>query len=99
MSNRNYIKGRTAEYKTMRLLEKEGYVCIRTAGSHSPMDIVAFLKKENMELPLVRAIQCKATKYIAKKEIEELKSFFLPLIIRKEIWHYQLRKEPKIIIC
>lgn len=99
MSNRNYIKGRAAEYKTMRLLKKEGYYCFRAAGSHSPFDIIAFLKIEDTELPIIKAIQCKAMKYIAKKDIEELKSFTLPLIICKEIWHYQLRKKPKIIIC
>lgn len=83
----------------MRLLEKEGYFCLRTAGSHSPVDVIAFLQKEGTELSIIRAIQCKAMKYIAKKDIEELKSFFLPSIVRKEIWHYRPRKEVKIIIC
>ena len=99
MSNRNYIKGRTAEYKTMRLLEKENYVCFRSAGSHSPIDVFAFLQKEKTELPIIRAIQCKAMKYISKKDIAELKRFFLPLIVRKEIWHFRFRKKIKIIIC
>ena len=99
MSNLNYIKGRRAEYKTMHLLEKEGYVCFRSAGSHSPIDVFAFLQKEKSESPIIRAIQCKATKYISKKDSARLKEFFLPLVVRKEIWHFQSRKKIKIIIC
>jgi len=37
----NYIKGRALEYECKRVLEKMGYFCIRSAGSHSPADIVA----------------------------------------------------------
>ena len=99
MPNLAYQKGRNYEYRTMRLLEKEGYACFRTAGSHTQIDVLAFLQKEKLEYPVIRAIQCKAMKYISKKDIEELKSFFLPLIVRKEIWHYRLRKEVKIIVC
>lgn len=36
-----YAKGRRNEYKSMKLLENEGWMCFRTAGSHSDWDIIA----------------------------------------------------------
>ncbi len=100
--NKNYNNGRAREYQTMRTLEALGYECFRTAGSHSPIDVIAFLK-ENITntdgLPVLRAIQCKSKKYLQKNEIKNLTSYQLPLTIRKEIWHYRPRQEVKIIIC
>lgn len=40
-----YAKGRRNEWKSMEHLRKEGWMCFRTAGSHSPWDIIA-LKKD-----------------------------------------------------
>jgi Holliday junction resolvase len=37
----NYKKGRALEYECKKVLESMGYFCIRSAGSHSPADIVA----------------------------------------------------------
>jgi Holliday junction resolvase len=37
----NYFAGRRAEYRTMELLEKAGFLCIRAAGSKGPADVVA----------------------------------------------------------
>lgn len=36
-----YAKGRRNEWKSMKLLEKNGWMCFRTAGSHSDWDIIA----------------------------------------------------------
>ena len=94
--NRNYVRGRRYEYKTMRTLEKLGYLCIRTAGSHSPFDVIAFLTKDNTEHHIIRAIQVKASKYVPKKEIEKFKRVVIPTIITKELWHYT--KKELIII-
>ena len=38
----HYSSGRAFEYKIIHTLEKLGYYPIRTAGSHSQIDIVAF---------------------------------------------------------
>ena len=38
----NYVAGRNAEYRTMRVLEAAGYRCLRTAGSHGPWDVIGF---------------------------------------------------------
>jgi hypothetical protein len=57
MPNRNYVKVRVKEYLICNLLkEKFGFdIAQRTAGSHSPFDIIAvsFANKE------IRLIQCK----------------------------------------
>jgi Holliday junction resolvase len=39
--NRNYKKGRDKEYRLKRKYEKLGCICIRSAGSHSFIDIIA----------------------------------------------------------
>jgi hypothetical protein len=43
MPNPNYLAGRRLEYKIINLLKKhlpkEKYTIIRTAGSHSPVDV------------------------------------------------------------
>ena len=94
----NYTKGRAKEYFCIQQLTQEGYLAIRSAGSHSPADVIAFLIEPIPEKPLIRFIQCKAMKYIGKKVIKELQDLCLPLIIQREIWHFQKYKPPKIII-
>jgi len=37
----NYFAGRRAEYRSIELLEKAGFICIRAAGSKGPADVVA----------------------------------------------------------
>ena len=39
--NRNYVAGRSYEYKAKAKLEKEGYLVIRSAGSHGKWDLMA----------------------------------------------------------
>jgi len=41
--NKNYKNGVAREYRIMKKLEKEGWFCIRSAGSHSPIDIIAII--------------------------------------------------------
>ena len=46
MPNKNYIKGRRKEYKICKMLREDGYDIVqRTAGSHSPVDIIAICKE------------------------------------------------------
>jgi Holliday junction resolvase len=68
--NKNYIRGRNAEYYCKKRLEAEGYSVIRTAGSHSPADLIA--ANGNM----VYAIQVKASRRnLSEKERDELIAF------------------------
>ena len=41
MANKNYVSGRRFEYTIKKALEKLGWIAIRSAGSHSPFDIIA----------------------------------------------------------
>ena len=93
-----YAKGRRFEYEVKKQLEKEGYYVIRAAGSHTKCDLVAFLAKDYIELPLVRAIQCKSGNSPYKKDLVALKKLKLPLIVQKEIWIKKPRQEVKVII-
>lgn len=68
MSNRNYINGRSKEYRLISKLKKEGYLIVfRTAGSHSPIDVVAISKGH------ILFIQSKPKKFSdnKKKELEQ----------------------------
>ena len=41
--NRNYANGRSFEYRVILALTKAGYHCVRSAGSHGVVDIVALM--------------------------------------------------------
>lgn len=41
MPNKNYVSGRNLEYRIKHYLESKGYTVIRSAGSHTEIDIVA----------------------------------------------------------
>ncbi len=41
MVNKNYVSGRRFEYAIKKELEQRGWIAIRSAGSHSPFDIIA----------------------------------------------------------
>jgi len=62
MPNQNYITGRRLEYKIINLLKKyldpEKYTIIRTAGSHSPVDVYVIEHRSKKGF----GIQCKSKK-------------------------------------
>jgi Holliday junction resolvase len=44
----NYHKGRNKEYRICKALRKKGYDIVqRSAGSHSPIDILAIRREDN----------------------------------------------------
>lgn len=57
MSNKNYVKGRAFEYKRKKAWERDGYIVLRTSGSHGFADLIAV----KPGYPPV-FIQCKVTK-------------------------------------
>lgn len=54
--NSNYKKGRAFEYRIKKKFEKQGYIVLRTSGSHGFADLIAVRKGE------VIFIQCKDRK-------------------------------------
>ena len=91
MPNRNYLRGREFEYRTIRLLNPH-YTSYRMAGSHGSFDVISFLTKQVDNLPLIRAIQCKVGKSSLLKAKVELAKMPLPGVVSKEIWHFVPRK-------
>lgn len=67
MPNSNYIKGRRKEYKVMEEERKKGNIVLRSAGSHSPVDIVSI----DVTARVIKLIQCKSDNF-PQIEIDEL---------------------------
>ena len=86
MPNKNYVRGRNFEYKVKKAYEEAGYLVFRTAGSHSPADLIAFppLGKITEWQPIL--IQCKASdKRLSKQEITTLSHTALKYGLRAKI--------------
>ena len=62
MTNKNYITGRRLEYKIVKILKdnlpENKFTIIRTAGSHSPVDVFVIEHRGNRAF----GIQCKSKK-------------------------------------
>lgn len=54
MPNRNYEKGRRKEYAICHKLRNAGFIAFRSAGSHSPVDVVG-IDGKNKKIKLVQA--------------------------------------------
>lgn len=63
----NYSKGASFERKIKKQLEEEGCFCVRSAGSHGPVDLVCI--NETKE---VLFIQCKLSGVISKADKDSL---------------------------
>jgi len=61
-----YVRGRSAEYWVKGLLEDQGYLVIRSAASHTPIDLLA--AKDGVRL----AVQVKVKSRFTKEEKSEL---------------------------
>jgi len=66
-TNRNYQKGCRMERELVNMWRKIGYVAFRSAGSHSPIDVVA-VDPKTMNVILV---QCKNAR-MTEKQIAKL---------------------------
>jgi len=64
MKSTNYRLGYRAERAAVKQLEEEGYTAARTAGSHSPFDVVAFRKSG------ARFIQVKSSRKFSNSIID-----------------------------
>ncbi len=95
MSNPHYVKGRRAEYRTIKHLEKDGFVCFRTAGSHGLFDVIALDDYD------VYFIQVKIDCLPSSKEVEKITNSPFPKLknCHREIWVWTTRvKEPEVYV-
>jgi len=85
-------KGRRLENRARKILEKAGYIVIRSARSKGTFDLVAFNKLG------LRLIQVKANRWPDLVEMEEIINFQpIPSFTSKEVWRFDdRRKDPSI---
>lgn len=75
MPNKNYQRGRRFEWEVKKDLESQGWIVVRTAGSHGLWDIIAF-RDIGGEIR-ARLIQCKVVQLKGSgAQIERLKKEF-----------------------
>jgi len=84
--NRNYIQGRSAEYKTMGALKKDGWMVARSAASHGAVDVFA-AKDGRILLVQVKRGRARAT----KEELEELAGWGKSANGDAEVWYFKGR--------
>ncbi len=88
-----YKKGYLKELEAKRILKrkKKFHTVFRSAGSHSPFDIVAISKSK------ILLLQVKSGKFSLKKELTKLRSIKVPSGVEKQLWC--IGKHWKIIDC
>ena len=78
-----YTRGRAREYQALRILRSEGWLCSRSAASHSAVDIFACKDGE------MRFIQVKSGKArVTKKDRSRLKEWMNASGSNAEIWFF-----------
>lgn len=76
-----YRRGRALEYRVMELLKAEGWLCFRSAASHSPVDVIAGREGE------VLLVQVKSAKSrMSQDELRELCVWAMAFSARAEVW-------------
>jgi Holliday junction resolvase len=84
--NRNYINGRSAEYRAMGELKNDGWMVARSAASHGAVDVFA-AKEGKVLLVQVKKGSARAT----KEELDELVNWGKSANGDAEVWHYKER--------
>jgi len=69
----------------MKKLEREGWFCIRSAGSHGPIDIIALKKGDFLYGLVAKFIQSKKTGYLTPQERKEKEELEQKLGIKIEV--------------
>lgn len=87
----NYRRGYLAELKAMEALRAEGYVVARTAGSHSPFDIVA-VGPHGVRLIQVKRAKHKALPSLLRVAAEDLRAVPRAQGVQCEVWVWVDRK-------
>lgn len=90
MPNHNYQRGRRREYEIKEKLTGEGWLCFRTAGSHSLADIVALkpAKCGHADCFKVKLVQSKSAKDIKAFTIEPIADLSGIFPVNVEFWRF-----------
>ena len=84
-----YAVGANFEREVKKFFESNGWFMVRSAGSHSPVDLVAIKKTEGYKEPKVIFIQCKTTGRVSQKEFDILQRLALDCNVE---WWIMTRK-------
>ena len=82
-----YSTGYRAEREAFKLLEQDGYLPIRSAGSHGLFDLVG-VSAQNIKLIQIMVIGFDEQRTF-NKEREEITRFAVMPFVRKELWVYE----------
>ncbi len=78
-----YQRGVRLEYLARDVLRQQGYVVVRSAGSHSPVDLAAFNTRE------VLLVQVKKAGQSLRLTLQQLRAWPTPRHTRKQVWVYE----------
>lgn len=71
-TSRNYLRGRSKEYRIIDKLRKEGYdIVFRSAGSHSKIDVIA-IRQSDKRIKFVQSKPKSMSENARKKIADEL---------------------------
>ncbi len=77
-----YRRGARLEYLARDRLRQQGYVVVRSAGSHGPFDLIA------VNAQRVLLIQVKQKGQSVRLALEHLAAVHTPHSVRKQVWVY-----------
>ena len=61
-----YLKGKRLENKIVKKLKERGQIAFRSAGSHSPIDVIGI----DTKFKIINLIQCKSGKFTEKEKFK-----------------------------
>ena len=82
-----YFKGRDREYRALKMLRAEGWVCSRSAMSHGPVDI--FAAKEGK--PLLIQVKSGKRRKLQKEEFVQFVAWAKAFNAEAQIWYFKTR--------
>jgi Holliday junction resolvase len=89
LPNKNYVNGRGREYRAKAHFEGLGYFVVRSAGSHSPADLVAVKRGE------VVLVQCKPPGGMSRDELVKFVALAKRLSVKAIV--YSNREDFKVV--
>ena len=78
-----YQRGARLEYRARDVLRQQGYVVVRSAGSHGPADLIALNRRE------ILLVQVKHAGQPLRPALNALASLPTPPHTRKQVWVYE----------
>jgi hypothetical protein len=90
----NYVAGRNAEYRSMRLLEASGYKTARTAGSHGTWDVIGLGPVDILLVQVKRGGKPAINQILA--EMRDEQANLAPNVRQALHWWRERAREPEV---